>query len=205
MIITDKTFDDKIVVAWHRHGIAFLWMQSCVSVCEYVYVRGLACLSKQTIEIAAIEPTEYSMETKKKRTCSMNFVSEVKIAKFNSFYYYGLIPEITNKVRYAQQSHQTNDNEYHKKKRGSVNTQFRHFYLMQKFITKYTHLRTHLPTDITQMIPFVFFHAADFYCYSFFFEKSVPKLPLYITIVSLSFEEKIDFNPFALPHFSQDK
>lgn len=39
----------------------------------------------------------------------------VKIAKFNSFYYYGLIPEITNKERYAQQSHQTNDNEYHKK------------------------------------------------------------------------------------------
>lgn len=45
----------------------------------------------------------------------MNFVSGVKIAKFNSFYYYGSIPEITNQVRYAQQSHQTNDNEYHKK------------------------------------------------------------------------------------------
>lgn len=32
-------------------------------------------------------------------------------SKFNSFYYYGLIPEITNKERYAQQSHHTNDNE----------------------------------------------------------------------------------------------
>lgn len=49
-------------------------------------------------------------------------------SKFNSFYYYGLIPEITNKERYAQQSHHTNDNEYHKK-RGSVNTQFPTFLL----------------------------------------------------------------------------
>lgn len=43
-------------------------------------------------------------------------------SKFNSFYYYCLIPEITNKVRYMmQQSHQTNYNEYRKKKRGCVN------------------------------------------------------------------------------------
>lgn len=64
-------------------------------------------------------------------------------SKFNSLYYYGLIPEITNKERFAQQSHHTNDNEYHKK-RGSVNTQFPTFLLNAHIYSHhYTHLLTH--------------------------------------------------------------
>lgn len=123
MIITDKTFDDKIVR--HCRRTAILWMQSyCVRVqiCEF---HGF-CV---TIEMF-FAPNIRSMK--------FPFQFGVKIAKFNSFYYYGLIPEITNKKRYALQSHQTNDNEYRKKRmrkrEHAISTFFSFIASMQKKI-----------------------------------------------------------------------
>lgn len=88
----------------------------------------------------------------------------MKIAKFNSFYYYGLIREITNKERYAQQSHQTNDNEYHKKRGKSVNTQFQHFHLMQP---SYAHTFGYRHHANGIFFSFCFCHCHHFCCFVF--------------------------------------
>lgn len=89
-------------------------------------------------------------------------------SKFNSFYYYCLIPEITNKVRYMmQQSHQTNYNEYRKKNADAwMNTQFPHFYVMC------TYLKGSLVCKIFCRIHKKFrqiIFSLEFFCFFFFF------------------------------------
>lgn len=73
-------------------------------------------------------------------------------SKFNSFYYYSLIPEITNKVRYMmQQSDQANYNEYRRKKRVGV----KHFYVMCTYL-KGSLLRKKKITQIMFSLEFLF-------------------------------------------------
>lgn len=99
-----------------------------VRVCVWICTWKLPCFSKQLKSLLLRIHTFLFLGEKdermnnKKKHARWIFVSGVKIAKFNSFYYNGLIPEITNKERYAQQSHQTNDNEYHKKRNEETRT-----------------------------------------------------------------------------------